>query len=156
MDSSLQPHICLMKTTLVSKEDSRSGGLWYVVDASNVILGRLAVKIANILRGKDRPIFAHHIDCGGFVIVTNAGLVKTTGSKNDKKKYMFYSMYKGNEKRFSLGDMRKRNPEFIIEHAVRGMLPKNRLSSELLKKLKIYRGSDHPHMAQQPVTLTSF
>ncbi|MDR1458189.1 MAG: 50S ribosomal protein L13, partial [Puniceicoccales bacterium] len=122
-----------MKTTLVSKEDSKSGELWYVVDASNVILGKLAVKIANILRGKDRPIFAHHMDLGGFVVVTNAGLVKTTGSKNDKKKYMFYSMYKGNERHFSLSDMRRRNPEFIIEHAVRGMLPRNRLSSELLK-----------------------
>ncbi|MDR2735258.1 MAG: 50S ribosomal protein L13 [Puniceicoccales bacterium] len=145
-----------MKTTLVSKESSRSSSLWYVVDASNVVLGKLAVKIANILRGKDRPIFAHHIDCGGFVIVTNAGSVKTTGEKNSKKKYMFYSMYKGNEKRFSLEAMRKRNPEFIIKHAVQGMLPRNRLSNELLKKLKVYRGNEHPHEAQQPVTLTSF
>ncbi len=126
---------------------------WFVVDASDKVLGRMAVKIADILRGRHKPIYTPHIDTGDFVVVINAEKVAVSGNKEEQKNYMFYSGYVGNEKYRSLADFREKRPTFIIEHAVKGMLPKNRLASQMLKKLKIYAGPDHPHEAQTPETL---
>ena len=123
---------------------------WHVVDAKDAVLGRLAVKIANALRGKDKPTFTPHIDAGTFVVVVNAAKVKLTGKKEDQKSYMSYSGWRGGERYRALKDVRAQNPTFIIEHAVKGMLPKNRLGRQMLKKLKIYAGAEHPHVAQQP------
>lgn len=124
---------------------------WYVIDAEGEVLGRLAVKIANILRGRNRPTYTPHTDTGDFVVVVNAEKVAVTGRKEEQKKYMFYSGYFGNEKYVSLKEFRQRRPEFIIENAVKGMLPRNRLARAQMKKLKIYAGTEHPHAAQNPV-----
>ena len=140
-----------MKTTVAKKENVTPG--WKIVDAKDQILGRLAVKIANTLRGRDKAIYTPHVDTGDFVIVVNADKVKLTGSKEEDKKYMFYSGYMGNEKYRSVADFRKKRPEFIITNAVKGMLPKNKLSSQMLKKLRVYSGEEHPHSAQQPSPL---
>jgi len=140
-----------MKTTVAKKENVTPG--WKIVDAKDQILGRLAVKIANTLRGRDKAIYTPHVDTGDFVIVVNADKVKLTGSKEEDKKYMFYSGYMGNEKYRSVADFREKRPEFIITNAVKGMLPKNKLASEMLKKLRVYSGEEHPHSAQQPSPL---
>jgi large subunit ribosomal protein L13 len=124
---------------------------WYVIDAEGQVLGRLAVQIANILRGRHRPTYTPHMDTGDFVVVTNANKIVVTGRKEEQKKYMFYSGYFGNEKYVSLNDFRERRPEFIIEHAVKGMMPRNRLGRAQIKKLKIYAGAEHPHESQNPV-----
>ena len=140
-----------MKTTVAKKENVTPG--WKIVDAKDQILGRLAVKIANTLRGRDKAIYTPHVDTGDFVIVVNADKVKLTGSKEEDKKYMFYSGYMGNEKYRSVADFREKRPEFIITNAVKGMLPKNKLASQMLKKLRVYSGEEHPHSAQQPAPL---
>ena len=140
-----------MKTTVAKKENVTPG--WKIVDAKDQILGRLAVKIANTLRGRDKAIYTPHVDTGDFVIVVNADKIKLTGSKEEDKKYMFYSGYMGNEKYRSVADFREKRPEFIITNAVKGMLPKNKLASEMLKKLRVYSGEEHPHSAQQPSPL---
>ncbi|HCJ12134.1 MAG: 50S ribosomal protein L13 [Verrucomicrobia bacterium GWF2_51_19] len=137
-----------MKTTLAKNETVQRK--WLLIDAKDQVLGRLAVKIANLLRGRHKTIYTPHVDTGDCVVVINAEKVKVTGKKEEQKSYMFYSGYMGGAKHVSLADFRKRRPEFIIEHAVKGMLPKNRLSSAMLKKLKIYAGEEHPHSAQQP------
>ncbi|MDR1366404.1 MAG: 50S ribosomal protein L13 [Puniceicoccales bacterium] len=142
-----------MKTTLVRKEDAQDK-TWRIIDAAGVVLGKLAVRVADVLRGKDKPTFTPHVDNGDFVIVINANKVKVTGKKEHNKEYMFYSMYVGNERRMSLDKMRKRRPEFIIEHAVKGMLQKNRLANAMIRKLKVYASAEHPHGAQQPKLLT--
>ncbi|MDR2200730.1 MAG: 50S ribosomal protein L13 [Puniceicoccales bacterium] len=141
-----------MKTTLVRKEDTKNKA-WLIVDATDVVLGKLAVKVADVLRGKDKATFTPHVDNGDYVIVINADRVKVTGKKEEDKQYMFYSMHLGNERRVSLHEMRRRRPEFIIEHAVRGMLQKNRLANAMIRKLKVYAGTEHPHEAQQPKLL---
>ena len=123
------------------------------MDASDKVLGRMSVKIADILRGRHKPIYTPHMDTGDFVVVINAEKVAVTGNKEEQKLYMFYSGYVGNEKYRSLADFREKRPDFIIEHAVKGMLPKNRLARQMLKKLKIYAGPEHPHEAQNPETL---
>ena len=140
-----------MKTTVAKKENVTPG--WKIVDAKDQILGRLAVKIANTLRGRDKAIYTPHVDTGDFVIVVNADKVKLTGSKEEDKKYMFYSGYMGNEKYRSVADFREKRPEFLITNAVKGMLPKNKLASQMLKKLRVYSGEEHPHSAQQPSPL---
>jgi large subunit ribosomal protein L13 len=143
-----------MKTTLATVEkacDKR----WCVVDADGQILGRLAVRIANILRGRNKPTYSPHMDMGDFVIVTNAAKVVLSGKKERNKKYMFFSGYQGGESYVNVEAMRAKKPEFIVEHAVRGMLPKNRLADALLRKLKIYAGPQHPHGAQNPVPLAN-
>ena len=142
-----------MKTTLAKPETVIHD--WKIVDATGHILGRLAVVIANALRGRNNPLYTPHVDTGDYVIVTNADKIKLTGSKEEQKKYMFYSGYMGNEKYRSVADFRDKRPEFIIQNAVRGMLPKNKLASQMLKKLKVYRGTDHPHEAQNPTPLIS-
>ena len=142
-----------MKTTLAKAETTTHG--WRIVDAKDQILGRLAVSIANSLRGRDKPTYTPHVDTGDYVIVINADKVKLTGAKEEQKKYMFYSGYMGGEKYRNVADFRKKRPEFIIMTAVKGMLPKNKLADRMLTKLKVYRGEDHPHSAQQPTPLAS-
>ena len=126
---------------------------WWVVDAAGLPLGRLASETARILRGKHKPTYAPHVDTGDFVIVVNAGKVAVTGNKETEKIYYRHSNYPGGLRAESLGDLRERRPELIIERAVRGMLPKNRLGRKMLRKLKVYAGPDHPHGVQKPETL---
>lgn len=139
-----------MKTTLAKIDNEKK---WYIVDASGQTLGRLSVKIANILRGRHKPIYTPHIDAGDFVVVINADKVKLTGKKEENKRYMFHTGWFGNEYYRSVADMREKKPTFIIEHAVKGMLPRNKLARHMLKKLKVYAGAEHPHEAQQPTVL---
>jgi large subunit ribosomal protein L13 len=127
---------------------------WHIIDADGVVLGRLAAQIANILRGKNKPVFTPHLDAGDFVVVVNAEKVRVTGKKETDKKYMTYSGWKGGEKYTSVSELRARHPEMLIHRAVRGMVPKNRLGRVLLTKLKVYKGDKHPHSAQQPAVLT--
>lgn len=128
---------------------------WVVVDASGQVLGRLAVKIANVLRGKHRPTYTPQTETGDFVIVVNAEKVAVTGKKETEKEYMFYSGYVGGEKYRTVKYFRAHRPEFLIEHAVKGMLPKNRLARQMMTRLKVYAGPDHPHGAQTPVGLNA-
>ena len=141
-----------MKTTLAKAETTTHG--WKIVDAKDQILGRLAVSIANSLRGRDKPTYTPHVDTGDFVVVINASKIKLTGAKEEQKKYMFYSGYMGGEKYRNVADFRENRPEFIIMNAVKGMLPKNKLASRMLTKLKVYPGEEHPHSAQQPTPLS--
>jgi large subunit ribosomal protein L13 len=124
---------------------------WHVIDASDVVLGRLATHAATLLRGKHKPVFAPHVDTGDFVIVINAGKVALTGNKRQNKFAYRHSGYPGGLTAVSYEDMLTKRPERAIELAVRGMLPHNRLGRQLIKKLKVYAGADHPHAAQQPV-----
>ncbi len=126
---------------------------WHLVDANGAVLGRLAVQVANVLRGKNKPTYTSHLDTGDFVIVINAEKVRLTGKKETDKRYMSYSGWKGGERYRSVAEIRARHPEKLITHAVKGMMPKNRLGRMLLTKLKVYRGSEHPHAAQQPAPL---
>jgi large subunit ribosomal protein L13 len=125
---------------------------WHVVNADGAILGRLAEKVAVILRGKDKAIFTPHLDTGDFVVVINAEKIKVTGKKETDKTYMSYSGWKGGEKYRTVAEMRERNPQKLVEKAVWGMLPKGRLGRQLITKLKVYKGDKHPHAAQQPKT----
>ncbi|HVZ96930.1 MAG TPA: 50S ribosomal protein L13 [Chitinophagaceae bacterium] len=127
---------------------------WYVVDGTNQTVGRMCAKIAAILRGKNKPYYTPHVDCGDYVIVTNCDKVKFTGSKLEDKMYINFSGYPGGKKEESAGDLLKRRPEVVIERAVKGMLPKNRLGRKMFKKLFVYTGSAHPHTAQKPQPLT--
>ena len=124
---------------------------WHVIDASDVVLGRLASQAAILLRGKHKPIFAPHVDTGDFVIVINADKVALSGNKLEQKRAYRHSGYPGGLRSISYGDLMKKNPERIVEKAVRGMLPKNSLGRKTLSKLKVYAGPNHPHQAQQPV-----
>lgn len=126
---------------------------WYVVDAQGKTLGRLASEIVTILRGKHKPIYTPHIDCGDYVIVVNAEKVRVTGLKLDQKAYYRHSGYPGGLKTVTLRDQLQKFPERVIESAVKGMLPKNRLGRQLHKKLKVYAGPNHPHAAQKPQPL---
>ena len=126
---------------------------WYVVDAKGQVLGRLATRIAMVLRGKNKPTFTPHIDTGDFVIVVNAEQVQLTGRKLDQKIYYRHTGYMGGLKQVSARQLLAKKPIEVLRHAVRGMLPKNSLGRQLLKKLKIYAGGEHPHAAQQPAPL---
>lgn len=126
---------------------------WYVVDAENKVLGRLASEIANRLRGKHKPTFSAFIDNGDFIVVTNAEKVALTGNKLDDKKYYRHTGYMGGLKEATAKELLAKHPTDLIMHAVRGMLPKNKIGRAQLKKLKIYAGKDHPHAAQQPAEL---
>src|ERR1700685_3676210 len=126
---------------------------WHVIDANGAILGRLAVQIADTLRGKNKPIYTAHLDAGAFVVVINAEKVPVTGKKKTAKEFMTYSGWKGGEKYTTVAQIRAKHPEKLITHAVRGMVPKNRLGRVLMTKLKVYKGDKHPHAAQQPATL---
>ena len=126
---------------------------WVVVDAKDQILGRLATRVATILRGKHKPIYTPHVDCGDYVIVVNAEKVRVTGRKLDQKMYYRHSGYPGGLRQIDLRRQLQLHPERVVEAAVRGMLPKNRLGRKLFKKLKVYAGPTHPHQAQQPKAL---
>src|SRR5882762_5877572 len=126
---------------------------WHVVDANGAVLGRLAAQVASILRGKNKPVFTPHMDAGDFVVVINAEKVLVTGKKETEKEFMTYSGWKGGEKYTSVAQVRAKQPEKLITHAVRGMVPKNRLGRVLMTKLKVYKGGEHPHSAQQPAKL---
>ena len=123
---------------------------WYVVDAEGKTLGRLASEVANVLRGKKKPIYTPHIDTGDYVIVVNAEKVKTTGKKLNQKKYYHHSEYVGGMKETTLKEMLQKKPEFVITHAVKGMLPKGPLGRQMLRKLHVYAGPEHKHEAQKP------
>ena len=123
---------------------------WVVFDASDKILGRFATKIADKLRGKDKPTFTPHVDGGDFVIVINADKLKVTGNKAEQKKYFKHSLYPGGLKEKSYKEVLESTPERIIENAVKGMLPKNKLGKSIIKKLKVYSGAEHPHESQNP------
>mgnify|MGYP005850340441 CR=1 FL=1 len=123
---------------------------WYLVDAEGQTLGRLASKVATILRGKHKAIFSPHLDVGDFVIVVNADKIRVTGQKMAQKRYYRYSGYRGGLKETPLAELMARHPTRAVEYAVRGMLPKNRLGRALIRKLKVYAGPEHPHQAQQP------
>ena len=141
-----------MKTFSPKKEDIERK--WYLVDARNQVLGRLASQVARILRGKHKAIFAPHVDVGDHVVIINAEKVRVTGKKAQQKRYRRYSGYPSGLKETIYEDMLAKHPERIVEHAIRGMLPKNRLGRKMFKKLRIYAGEEHPHEAQKPETLT--
>ena len=140
-----------MKTFLAKKETVQPK--WYLVDAEGQVLGRLAVKIANVLRGRHKASYTPNVDTGDFVIVINAEKIALTGKKEEQNSYMFFSGFVGGESYRKLADQRVRHPEFIIEHAVKGMLPKNRIARKMLTKLRVFAGPNHPHAAQNPVSL---
>lgn len=142
-----------MMRTYVPKADEISRE-WLVVDASNQVLGRLATEVATLLRGKHKPEFTPFLDAGDFVVVVNAKKVKVTGRKLEEKVYFRHSGHPGGIKSESLRERLDKNPERVIRAAVWGMLPKNRLGRQLLRKLKVYAGPDHPHEAQQPKTIS--
>jgi large subunit ribosomal protein L13 len=123
---------------------------WVVIDAQDQVLGRLATRVAHILRGKNKPVFTNHVDTGDFVIVVNAEKIRLTGNKLDGKIYYRHSGYPGGIKGMTAREMLERKPEQVIRTAVKGMLPKNRLGSKMITKLKVYAGPDHPHRAQLP------
>ena len=127
---------------------------WYVVDAEGCTLGRLASGVASVLRGKNKPIFTPHMDCGDYVIVVNAEKIKVTGKKLDQKIYYNHSEYVGGMKETTLAEMMAKKPEKVIELAVKGMLPKGPLGRAMIKKLFVYAGPEHPHAAQKPEELT--
>jgi len=128
---------------------------WWVIDAADQVLGRVAVKAANLLRGKEKAIFTPHVDTGDFVIVINADKVRVTGQKETAKTYMSFSGYVGGHKTETFKARKARRPELLVEHAVKGMIPHNRLGRRIFTKLKVYGGSDHPHVAQQPVAIST-
>lgn len=140
-----------MKTLFSKKSDVQRK--WYVVDAEGAVLGRLASRIATYLRGKHKPIFTPNVDTGDFVIVVNAEKVRLTGKKLTDKVYYWHSGYRAGLKAATPKELLEKNPERLITEAVWGMLPKNRLGRQLIKKLKVYRGTEHPHQAQQPQRL---
>ncbi|MBU4199485.1 MAG: 50S ribosomal protein L13 [Verrucomicrobia bacterium] len=140
-----------MKTTL--PREAEICRAWYLINAENKVLGRLAVVIANLIRGKTKPIFVHHMDVGDYVVVVNARKVKLTGKKNDQKLYVNYSGYRHGLKSVQASMIRQRHPERMIYDAVKRMLPKNRLMRTVFQRLKVYADSEHPHAAQNPKVL---
>ncbi|MEM1128821.1 MAG: 50S ribosomal protein L13 [Bacteroidota bacterium] len=127
---------------------------WYVIDADQAVVGRLASEVARILRGKHKPMYTPHVDTGDFVIVVNADKARFTGGKETEKQYFKHTGYPGGVKQRTPAEMREKRPTFIVENAVKGMMPKGPLGRQMLKKLKVYAGPDHPHAAQQPETLS--
>ncbi|NKB23054.1 MAG: 50S ribosomal protein L13 [Kiritimatiellae bacterium] len=140
-----------MKTTLI--KETGITRKWFLVDAQEKPTGQLAVEISTILRGKNKPTYAPHQDQGDFVVVVNAKKVKFSGAKEEKKIYQHYTGYPGGLKQYPAATVREKHPERILEQAVKGMLPKNKLSRTLIKRLKVYAGEEHPHAAQNPETL---
>ena len=137
-----------MKTYSLKKEEVERS--WFLLDAKDKVLGRIATKIADRIRGKDKPTFTPHVDGGDFVVVINAEKLKVTGNKSEQKKYFKHSLYPGGPKEKSYAEVLENNPERIVENAVKGMLPKNKLGKSMIKKLKVYSGSEHPHESQNP------
>ena len=137
-----------MKTYSLKKEEVNRD--WFVLDVTDMVLGRVATKIADRIRGKDKPTFTPHTDGGDYVIVINAEKIKVTGSKYENKRYYSHSLYPGGLKTKTFKELVDKNPERIIEEAVKGMLPKNKLGKKIFKKLKVYKGDHHPHESQEP------
>ena len=142
----------MRQTTFVKKESTEAD--WYIVDASDQVLGRLAAKLAVILQGKHKPGYTPHVDCGDFVIVTHASQLRMTGSKGEQRFSQSYSGYPGGLKQVKYSDLLRNKPDRLLTLAVRRMLPKTTLGRQMLKKLKIYAGEEHPHQAQQPKTMS--
>ena len=140
-----------MKTTLPIAENVQHR--WYLIDATGKPAGRLAVDLCRLLRGRGKPDYTPHIDMGDFVVVVNTSKIGLTGSKEEKKTYAKYTRFQGGYTETSAARMREKDPGYILWHAVRGMLPKNRLSRQLIKRLKLYPGAEHPHAAQNPQPL---
>ncbi len=136
------------KTISAKKEDVQRK--WYILDAENMVVGRLSSKVASVLRGKHKPDFTPHVDTGDFVIIINADKVRFTGDKWKQKEYLSYSMYPGGQKRVTAEEMLEKSPIKILEKSIRGMLPKNKLGNAMIKKLFVYEGSEHKHAAQKP------
>jgi len=144
-----------MKTTaMLTREEALAGRRWFLIDAGEQVLGRVATEAANLLRGKGKPSFTPHVDCGDFVIVINAGRVRLTGKKRQQKVYYRHSGYPGGIRSQTAEDRIVSQADRVVREAVEGMLPKNRLGRRLATKLKVYVGADHPHTAQQPQTIT--
>lgn len=142
-----------MNTTYsAKKQDSQRE--WFIVDAEGQTLGKLAVKVANVLRGKHKPTFTPHVDAGDFVVVINAEKIQVSGKKRDQKLYRHHTGYPGGLKTRTFRQMQSKHPERIIMKAVKGMLPHTRLGRQQLKKLKVYAGAQHPHQAQQPTSMS--
>jgi large subunit ribosomal protein L13 len=139
------------RTPFLKKEETARR--WFVVDAEGKTLGRLATSLAMILSGKDKPNWTPHVDNGDFVVVVNAKKVRVSGKKEEDKLYQWHTGYPGGIRKMSLGELREKHPERIVEYAVQGMLPKSKLGKAMIRKLKVYAGADHPHEAQQPETL---
>ncbi|MDP2359125.1 MAG: 50S ribosomal protein L13 [bacterium] len=140
-----------MKTYTVKPGDVQRG--WFVVDAADQILGRLTSQIAQVLRGKHKPLYSPHVDAGDFVVVLNADKVRLTGNKADQKTYFWHTGFPQGARTVTYRMAMAKNPAWVIQHAVKGMLPHNRLGRQMIKKLKIYNGSEHPHAAQRPAEL---
>ena len=141
-----------MKTFLPKVDVQRRK--WRIIDADGQVLGRVAEKAANVLRGRDKPTYTPHLDAGDFVVVINAKKVRVTGRKETDKEYQRYSGWRGGLKRETVADVRAKHPERLVMRAVKGMLPRNRLGSKMLTKLKVFAGSEHPHASQQPEPVT--
>ena len=140
-----------MKTTLPKESEIKHA--WHLIDATDKPAGRLAVEVCRLLRGRHKPDYAPHIDMGDFVVVINSAKVALTGSKEEKKVYAKYTRYQSGYFETPASKMRARNPNYILWHAVRGMLPKNHMSRQLIKRLKLYPGAEHPHAAQNPAVI---
>lgn len=144
----------MTKTTFATLEDHRKASSeWYVVDASQHVLGRMAVRIAEVLMGKDKPLYTPHLSVGAGVVVVNAEKAQVTGNKKARRIYTHWSGYTGGLKKKTLGERLEGDPERLIKEAVRRMLPKSRIGAAMLSRLKVYRGASHPHIAQRPSTL---
>lgn len=141
-----------MKTTVMAKSETVDRK-WYVVDATDMPLGRVASQVAAVLRGKNKPIYTPHVDTGDYVIVINTDKMVLTGNKLTDKKYYHHSGFPGGLKETSYKDLMEKKSDFVLEKAVKGMLPKNSLGKKMFLKLKVYKGAEHPHQAQQPVEL---
>jgi len=139
-------------TKFVKPEDANQK--WYIIDAKDQVLGRLAAKVARVIRGKEKPIFTPNMDTGDFVVVINAEKIRMTGKRETQKTYFSHSMFPGGARVRSYSEIMEKKPEFAIETAVKGMLPKTRLGRKLIKKLKVYVGEAHPHSAQKPEVLS--
>jgi len=140
-------------TRSLTTADARAGRRWYVADASDVVLGRLASRVASVLRGKHTPRYSPHLDAGDFVVVVNAAKVRLTGSKLTTKEYVRHTTYPGGVRRARASEVLAKHPTRLVRQAVAGMLPKNRLGRRLVTKLKVYAGPEHPHRAQKPLPL---
>ena len=139
-----------MESSFLTKEAAEKDRAWLVVDANDIPVGRLASEVASLLRGKHKPSFTPHVDCGDFVVVLNADKVKLTGKKLTDKKYYSHSGYVGGLKEISAGKLLEKSPEKLLQKAIKNMLPKSKLGRKQLGKLKVYAGSEHPHLAQKP------
>lgn len=141
----------MRQTTMLKPADVKKE--WYVIDAEGQTLGRLATKVATVLRGKHKPTFTPHVDCGDFVIVINADKIVYSGDQEEKKIYYHHSMYPGGLKQKTIGQMKRENPVRLVEKSIHGMIPHNKLGDKIRKHLFVYEGSEHPHAAQKPKEL---